>query len=404
MRAADTEGAFEGAREDAVPQASCGRDGEPRMPQPAWLSRPRRGRWRGCAWDGCCGRSAQGPDGSSAGVKRVSCGAKTELIGAVFADRRARLDALRVRCRKRASSAAKPRPHCNSSRRWSATAAVPGARRSRRRAPCLAPPPAFRCAAPRREAKGEEERPRRTERPLRVAAGRWRKGRPSADVGLAGAPSFPKGEGGALCRLSLVRGKRRFLATKPRSGTLRRSFGVLWPAPILPTWAFAVREHSFPLRWGGFRARTRFGGQKSRAREHERASRCVRGGVGRVGRFSRLWAMRSARLPMRNGRGESAKQQGGTDAKQTSDKRRERGTGLTRGNGRKGPIGCPCADAQTEPLGGRVVNRKEASSPDPLAERLRGQAPLRREGAGPRAAGASAARKPRPAPHLPGLW
>ena len=166
--------------------------------------------------------------------------------------------------------------------------------------PPVSHPPAFRCAAPRREAGGEGGRPRRTERPLRVAAGRWRKGRLSADVEFAGAPSFPKGEGGALRRLSLVQGKRRFLATKPRSGTLRRPFGVLWPALILPIWAFVVREHPFPLRWGGFRARTRFGGQKSRAREHERASRCVRG---RVGRLSRLWAMWSTRLPMRNGRG-----------------------------------------------------------------------------------------------------
>ena len=282
----------------------------------------------------------------------------TELIGAVFADRRARLDALRVRCQKRASSAAKPRPHCNSSRRWSATAAVPGAKRSRRRASRLAPP-AFRCAAPRREAGGEGGRSRRTERPLRVAAGRWRKGRLSADVEFAGAPSFPEG-GGALCRLSLVQGKRRFLATKPRSGTLRRPFGVLWPAPILPIWAFVVREHPFPLRWGGFRARTRFGGQKSRAREHERASRCVRG---RVGRLSRLWAMRSARLPMRNGRGgvcQTARWNGreanvrSKRAKQALGKRWERGTGLTRRNGARALSG---ALAQT-----LRRNRLEAAS------------------------------------------
>ncbi|OUO89399.1 hypothetical protein B5F40_10950 [Gordonibacter sp. An230] len=43
-----------------------------------------------------------------------------------------------------------------------------------------------------------------------------------ADVGFAGGPK--KEEGGALCRSPLVQGKRRFLATKPRSGAFRAPF------------------------------------------------------------------------------------------------------------------------------------------------------------------------------------
>ena len=148
-------------REDAVPQASCGRDGEPRVPQPAWLSRPKRGRRRGRAGDGCCGGSAQVPM-AERGRETRELWRGTELIGAVFADRRTRLDALRVRCRKRATSVAKPRPHCNSSRRRSATAAAPGAKRSRRRAPVSHPLPLS--AARRLDAKRKAKRGGRGER------------------------------------------------------------------------------------------------------------------------------------------------------------------------------------------------------------------------------------------------
>ena len=134
------------------------------------------------------------------------------------------------------------------------------------------------------------------------------------------------------------------------------------------------------------------------------------GGMGRGGEGGFLAYGPCGRRACRRGteEGESAKQQGGTGAKQTCEANVGQAPGARdgadEGDGRKGPIGCPCADAQAEPLGGRVVNRKEVPSPGPLAERLRGQAPSRREGAGPRAADASASRKPRPAPHLPGLW
>ena len=406
MRAADMEGAFEGAAGGRGTASFVrGGTGEPRVPQPAWLSRPKRGRRRGRAWDGCCGGSAQGPDGSSAGVKTRELWRGADGVDrSRVADRRARLDALRARCRKRASSVAKPRPHCNSSRRRSATAAVPGAKRS------VEGPPVSHPRFPLRGASARSGR-RRGEAaangaPFAGGSRQMAKGTAERRRGVCGRAELSEGGGRALCRLSLVQGKRRFLATKPRSGTLRRSFGVLWPAPILPTWAFVVREHSFPLRWGGFRAKTRFGGQKSRAREHERASRCVRGwGWGGAGRAVFLaygpCGRRACRRGTKRGSLPNSKVERARSkrAKQTSDKRRGRGTGLTRGMAARAPSG-----ALAQIRAGRTAwrpRRESQGSPFARPARRRGfEARLPRDAKvrGPRAADASASRKPRPRP------